>query len=93
MLYEACWHAGPGTRIQRWLRRRRAARRWMPTAGQEWALLRLASGFNEAFHVLRLLAGGLGCGGRARDRHSGPVPPDLRGVRKLSARTRLAHGQ
>lgn len=93
MLYEACWRAGPGTRIQRWLRRRRAARRWMPTAGQEWALLRLASGFNEAFHVLRLLAGGLGCGGRARDRHSGPVPPDLRGVRKLSARTRLAHGQ
>ena len=51
--------------MTQWLLRRSAARRWMPSGGAEWTLLEGAT-FNRAFHVLRLLMGGLGHGPRRR---------------------------
>merc|ERR1711940_37309 len=49
------WDGPMGT----WLARRSAARRWLPTGGQEWGLVPAAGRFTGAFHVLRLLCGGL----------------------------------
>jgi hypothetical protein len=34
-------------------------RRWWPTLGHEWAFLRATTDFNCAYHVTRLLSGGV----------------------------------
>ncbi len=59
-LYNFCWHAEHGQQAEQWLAGKIVRRRWLPAAGEEWNLLPLFGGFMEAFHILRLLAGGLG---------------------------------
>ena len=54
-------------RLDAWLRRRSAQRRWLPTGGNEWRLLGCARDFTAGFHLFRLLAGGLRGTSGARD--------------------------
>ena len=64
-VYAACWAARHERAAVRWLLQRTAARRWLPTDGREWEVVRGRS-FTQAFHVIRILAGGLRGGARSR---------------------------
>ena len=59
-LYRGAWRKQYETRARAWCQRRSGTRRWWRTDGAEWAALSECSTFTAAFHVLRLLAGGLG---------------------------------
>jgi len=64
-VYAACWATRYERFAIRWLGQRTAARRWLPSDGREWEIVRGRS-FTQAFHVIRILAGGLR--GQARSR-------------------------
>eukprot|EP00959_Pyramimonas_sp_CCMP1952_P474380 9503356-Pyramimonas_sp.AAC.1 len=49
-----------------WFRVTSQARRWHPSDGAEWALLRCCKSFTEAHHVLRILSNGLPGSARRR---------------------------
>ena len=58
-LPDACWLASHQAECERRLRGISARRRWAPTDGREWAAVSACRKCGEAFHVLRVLAGGL----------------------------------
>ena len=93
-LYAAAWMTRHGAASARWRRARSAARRWMATNGNEWELLRGAR-FAEAFHVARVLAGGLrgGAGRRSnQDREGFPGDASNAGIRNSSECGELVYG-
>ena len=64
-IYRLAWVARYGQAFTDWLAARPTERRWLPTTGTEWSLVRSASSFTQTYHVFRLLSGGLrGPGGR-----------------------------
>ena len=65
---QACWEMTDMGRYQRWQTKRSANRRWWITGGEEWAVLGACATFTSAYHVLRLLAGGLHSGTGVRDK-------------------------
>jgi len=65
-IYMSLWELSSRRSHDEWLARRAARRRWLPSNGAEWRLPATAGRFHHAFHVLRLLLGGLR--GEARSR-------------------------
>ena len=70
--YRATWWAWHGAAGRAWFRRRSALRRWLPTDGDEWQLLAACRRFTQAWHVVKLLAGGLRGPARQRERAGWP---------------------
>ena len=58
-LYLLLWEQLHLRTVQRWCRHHSACRRWLPTGGGEWGLLASIRDPTTAFHILRLMGGGL----------------------------------
>ena len=65
-LYLLIWESLHLRTVQRWCRHHSEGRRWLPTGGGEWGLMASVRDPTAAFHILRLMGGGLR---RAAKRH------------------------
>ena len=60
------WRARHERALHAWLARTGTRRRWLAAGGHAWRLVGRARSFNAAYHMLKLLAGGIR--GRAQGR-------------------------
>ena len=58
-IYLALWAQLYRRPVLQWCRHHSGRRRWLPTGGEEWGKLASARDPTAAFHILRLLGGGL----------------------------------
>ena len=65
-IYRVAWRVRHERALHAWLDRTAGRKRWLADDGHAWRLVGRAPSFNAAYHVLRLLAGGVR--GRAQGR-------------------------
>ena len=65
-VYRLVWNMDHERAFRRWSGQRSAGRRWLPLDGREWRLVKAATNYTPAYHVMRLMAGGLAGGASQR---------------------------